>query len=112
MFKKAEKPTGGEKLSSASYDNGTWQKGCPNLCQFLTQTQWEDGTPRAPGTLLLLAEDGMWKGSLHDRDAQRSCWLSGKTPTALLEAIERVCLTGEAEWRHKPPQTPQKGKGK
>lgn len=110
MFKRPPKGTSDSGQSGASYDFGSWAKPCPALCEFLTQTRWEDGTVRATGTFLMLAEDGVWKGSLHDRDAQRSCWLSGKTPTDLLSAVEKVCLTGEADWRAKPVLTPQKGR--
>lgn len=106
MFSKPQTSTANGPQSPPSYDYGTWSKGAPHLCEFLSLTQWADGTSRVPGTLLILAEDGLWKASLHDREGQRSCWLSGKTPTDLMASLERVCMTGEADWRHKPVQMP------
>src|SRR5260370_16504438 len=40
----------------------------PALMEFLTADRWPDGSPRRPGTCLLLADDGRLKVGLSDPD--------------------------------------------
>jgi hypothetical protein len=73
----------------------------PTVAEFLTSTAWEDGSSRSTGTITLMRDEGAWKAALHDRDAGLSCFVSGKTFTALLEAMERGLEAGSLEWREK-----------
>lgn len=73
----------------------------PDLVEWLTAGTWPDGEARVPGTMLVFAEDGLWKCCLHDRAQSLSCFVSGKTLTECLGAAERACGEGQGEWRSK-----------
>jgi hypothetical protein len=71
----------------------------PTLCEWLTETTWEDGKSRKTSTLLLLTENGRWKAFLHDRDAKRGFWMTGEAYESLLGAIEEGLTKSSVEWR-------------
>lgn len=71
----------------------------PATVEWLTVRQWEDGSKRQTGTVMVLAEDGVWKAWLHDRDGARSCWLSAGGLIDLAALIELTLETGEGSWR-------------
>lgn len=74
----------------------------PSLWAFLTDSEWEDGTERETGTLLVCVSEGRAKGWLNDRSEGRSCWVSSSTITGVLEAADAVLRTGEGDWRDTP----------
>lgn len=71
----------------------------PTLTEWLTATVWDDGKPRKTSTLLLMTENGRWKGFLHDRDGKRGFWMTGEAYESLLAAIENGLTTSSVEWR-------------
>jgi hypothetical protein len=104
------RPTGGAgKLSAeepAAQDMMA-SRDCPALIAWLTERRWEDGTKRETGTVMVLAEDGVWKAWLHDRDGKRSCWVSSGALFDLLIRVDEMLKTGAGDWR--PDRT--KGRG-
>jgi len=48
---------------------------------------------------MLLAEDGVWKAWLHDRDGKRSCWVSAGSLYDLALRVEQVLVVGGDDWR-------------
>jgi hypothetical protein len=84
-------------------------KKYPTVLEFVSLRRWEDGTVRVCGTLLLFVDMGMWKACLHDKDASASAFVSGKTPGALLEAMEKGLREDSLDWRADRPQGGQKG---
>lgn len=85
----------------------------PTVVEFLCKETWEDGASRLTGTITLMAEGGMVKAAVNDRDGQLSCFVSGKSVTSLLEALEVGLGDDSLDWRVKKPfgQGPRKGKG-
>lgn len=73
----------------------------PDLYNFLTDTQWDDGKPRETGTMLLFVQEGRYKVALNDRDADASAFVSGRTLTELLLAVEEAITDPTVEWRSK-----------
>lgn len=73
----------------------------PFLWEYLAATMWSDGSKRETSTLLLLVEEGVWKGCLHDRDSNASGWKSGDTLGGLLEALEAALALDRMDWRRK-----------
>lgn len=71
----------------------------PALGEYLTQCKYGDGSRRQTSTLLLFVEDGLLKACLHDRDLQRSLFVSGEDLDALLDRLESSLTSGTAEWR-------------
>jgi hypothetical protein len=100
----------GESGSPASWDGEPWSKRYPTLLEFLCVVKWEDGSVRQSGTVTLMAEDGLFKAAMNDRDAGVSCFVSGKSPGSLLEAMEKGLVTGSLEWRRKTPFKPKGGR--
>lgn len=69
------------------------------LTEFLVLSEWEDGSGRETGTLLLCVDAGCVKAWLNDRDGGRSAWLSSGSLTGLLDALESGLRDGDLEWR-------------
>lgn len=82
----------------------------PALAEFLCAVTWPDGSSRLPGTFMLLAEEGRWKGWLNDKACSRSCWLSGPSVEALLASLEAGLRTDSLEWRRARPERGRQGK--
>ena len=96
------RPTGGAgKLApeEPSARDETASKDLPALVEWLTARKWEDGQKRETGTIMLLAEDGVWKAWLHDRDGKRSCWLSAGSLFDLAMRVDEVLRAGAGDWR-------------
>lgn len=71
----------------------------PTLVEWLTRLTWEDGEKRKTGTAMVLAENGVWKVWLHDRDGARSAWLSAGTLQDLIGVVEDALLNDSLTWR-------------
>lgn len=83
------------------------------LFEFLARQQWPDGEYREPGTLLLLCQDGVWKGWLNDKDGQASCWTSGGTLRDLLGGMDDGLANDALAWRAAgEPKKRKKGENK
>lgn len=101
----------GSSPQSASYASCKLAERFPTLWEFLTSSKWEDGGERCTGTMTLMAEQGMVKAALNDRDAGASCFVSGRTLSSLLEAVEKGLDGASLEWRVKRDERPKGGKG-
>lgn len=92
-----------EKVKPAAGDTAAGDESMsllyPATHEFLAMTVWDDGKPRQTGTVMLLAEEGLWKAWVHDRDAKRSAWISGHTVEALLALLEQGLLGATMAWR-------------
>jgi hypothetical protein len=87
--------------SSKPLETCPLSKRFPTLAAFLSMTSWPDGEVRCTGTVTLLFEDGLCKAAINDRDASMSAFVSGKTLTSLLEALEKGLDTSSLEFRVK-----------
>lgn len=85
----------------------------PALYEFLAEAASEQGVPRVTSTLLVSAEEGLWKACLIDRAQKGSSfdytlWKSGKTLERALAALDESIRDGSAEWRKRPKWEAQK----
>lgn len=78
-------------------------KGYPAVWEYLVVSTWPDGKPRERASLLVVVEDGVWKGCINDREHGRSLWRSGETLPKLLEALDEGLRRGAADWRRAKP---------
>jgi hypothetical protein len=94
MFGKAAAPAG-----SAAATDVEFAKKYPNLSLLLTCTTLPNGKVRQTATMTIVAESGLWKGGVKDRDHSMSLWRSGETIDGLLTALETALESGQADWR-------------
>lgn len=76
----------------------------PSLWEFLTHRQWDDGTPRQPGSVTVFYEDGVWKACLNDRDAGLVAFRTAPTPIELAVSLEGALARDTLEWRRSTAQ--------
>lgn len=71
----------------------------PYLHTFLTAIVGDDGKPRNTSVLTMFAEEGRWKGVLHERALGLCLWGTGSTFKEVLTDLEARLSSGSAEWR-------------
>jgi len=76
----------------------------PEVAKFILAPKYDDGSARQTGTVMLLAEDGLCKAWLHDRDAGISCFVSGSTLEATLVSAEAAIDGTAGDWRPYKPK--------
>jgi len=92
-------PMSPEEVAEALVRDGPVVRRFPALLEFLTATTWSPGEARKPGTLTIFTDDGQWKGSLNDKDADRSAFVTADSPEAVLAALERGLQEDSLSWR-------------
>lgn len=90
--------------------DGEIGKKFPTLAAFLTETQWDGGSPRVPASLMIFTQDGMWKAMLNDRDCGRVAFVSKNEFTALFQALEKGLATDGLDWRKSKDNPPARKK--
>lgn len=98
-MKKPEALTQPKLLGVPAASDDVAGKMIPSLVEWLTEVVWDDGSKRQTGTVMVLAEDGVFKAWLNDRAMNRSCWLSAESLEALLVRVEDTLACGKGEWR-------------
>lgn len=71
----------------------------PFVNGMLTVTEFDDGSPRVPATMLTYWTGSSWKVCLHDREKGRSVWSEGPTIHGALENIEKDNAEGKTVWK-------------
>lgn len=79
------------------------QAQLPGLFEFLSLLRWDDGAARETGTVLLLAQDGVWKAWVNDKDAGRSAFLAAPTMAELLTLVDEKLTLDSIDWRASKP---------
>lgn len=74
-------------------------KAYPALVDFLCADAWPDGTERKPGTLLIFADAGKFKGCLSDRDQALVLFFTVDSLALVMEAADDVLRAEDADWR-------------
>jgi len=96
----------------AVFDDTEFSRSYPTLAAYLTETKYQDGTPRVTATILIFCENGVLRLCVNDRDNNRSVFFTSETVEGGLLAAENAIATNTAEWRIKQgynrqtPQTP------
>jgi len=71
----------------------------PATWEYLSQLEWEDGTPRKLAKLSLSLVEGRWTACFVDADSNRLAFLSATTFTELMTALEKRLSSDSMEWR-------------
>lgn len=102
-----KKPQGNKLSGRQSVDmtlTGRLLEHYPTLLEFLTQSTWEDGSSRPPGTLLLFTDGCMWKICLKDKTGPRVCFASSTELDLLFLTVEEGLKDDSLDWRADRPQ--------
>lgn len=71
----------------------------PSLCEFLSSSQWADGSPRALGTLLVFLDQNRIKACLSDRDQGLVAFAVAGSISELLLTCDRLVSDPSTDWR-------------
>lgn len=71
----------------------------PTLWAFLTEVEYDDGSTREPGTVLVCVGEGRARLWLHDKDEGCSAWVSASSISDALASAERGLHNNSLEWR-------------
>jgi len=104
-LKRPQIGTGGPTGCSVSAEGGSWSKSLGSLVEFLSSSSYDDGSPRKPGTVMVMWEDGAWKAWLHEREMSATAFLSASTPDGLLKVVNDALAADRVPWR--PDRRPQ-----
>lgn len=84
-----------------------------NLVQHLAVTQYDDGSPRTAGTLILFTNGVVWRAVLKDPDTSSKLVVSQETLDDLLNAAEMLLGSPDTMWEQDQyAVTVSKGRGK
>jgi len=85
--------------SPSSYGDESFAKKFPVLLEFLTREFWEPGQPREKGSIILFAEEGVFKACASDKDSMEVAFVTKATFSGLLDALEKGMANGSLDWR-------------
>jgi hypothetical protein len=71
----------------------------PNLWAMMSETQWDDGSPRVPSTMYWYMEDGAWVLVFNDKDMRLVSFRRGDTFNDVLLALECALREDRVDWR-------------
>jgi len=78
---------------------GAWEKDYPDLVEFLSRSTWEDGKPRATGTITLFLENGFLRIWINDKDGGRGTCITAPSPEEGLLLSSLAVSSAETAWR-------------
>lgn len=110
MKKRQASPDRGEVKTTLEQVDPWLLKKWPAVAEFLTLSQWEDGTARQRGSLIIFLEDGFLKACLSDRDADLVCFVSSATLQGLLDKADKALQDDNADWRPSSKARAQQGR--
>lgn len=91
-------------------EDQAFAKKYPALAEFLSLEAWDEKTERVRGTISVFWEDGSFKASVNDRDADQVAFVSKGTFSGLLESIEKGLQSDSLDWRQSKGKPPGKRK--
>ncbi len=80
-------------------DDEEFRKKFPILACMMFDTPKIEGKRRQPCTLTIVAEDGMIKGGLRDRDRELSLWVSANGVSEVFVSLEEALTQRPVAWR-------------
>jgi len=111
LMKRRTKPGEGRPIPPHA-DYADLLETLPNLAAWMTDSTFDDGSPRLGGWMGLSCRAGSWVALLKDSGESLSLNVSAPTWTMLLALIEHSLIDPAAPWRADQAQGAQKSKGK
>lgn len=90
---------GGETSNGQGTSEDSLSVLFPTVSEFLCLWKWEDGSARHAGTITLFTELGSWKARVNDRDTGEVAFVSARSLSCLLDAVEKGLVEGGLDWR-------------
>jgi hypothetical protein len=76
------------------------QSTYPLLWEHVSEVVWPDGTKREPSTMVIVADNGGWRGCLSDKANGLVMWKTGDSLQKLLNALEKALREANVrDWR-------------
>lgn len=100
----AIKKESGDSTSSdvvTSFSDPLLKSSYPTLHDYLTDTKFEDGSPRVSSTLTIIADDGKFTGFLNDRHNDRSLCVESSSFNGLLNELEDGLTADKIPWKRR-----------
>lgn len=104
MIRRYRAAANGEALEGAAVESDWFSKEVPAIHEWLTHTKYDDGSPRAPGSVTLFLGDTGPQGCVTDKDAGVIAFVSGASFGAVLEALESGLAEDRLDWRRSKPR--------
>lgn len=100
----------GKKQQELSATGREWVNAHEALWEYLTCEELPDGGERTTSMVVMLAEGGLIKAALQDRQEGLSLWAAAQSVPEVLDALEARLRAGDGDWRPMRGQGPQKGR--
>jgi len=97
LRKRADRRVEGETQSGLKA--GPFELAHKDLWAYLTDTAYEDGSPREPSSLLVFVQDGQLKGMLRDKAEGLCLWGTANSLADLLALLDVMVADPESVWR-------------
>jgi len=98
-MRKPDAVTGPAKSSSTIPESEKWLVKFPTVCEYLSTTSWEDGTPREASALSVSVQDGCILIALNDKDLKQSLYTSAESLLEALKLMEGALSSNVGQWR-------------
>jgi len=99
---------GAGRVQAPAWAEGTLEKQCPALKEYMSAPLDDNGNKREGLTLLFCVDAGALKAWIHDRDGRRSAWVTASSLEGLFCLIEEGLRDDDLMWR--PTEQRKKGK--
>jgi len=81
------------------FHDPSFEKHFPHLWDYLTQTAWEDGTPRELSSIMIIPEPGIIRLMLRDKATGLVCWVAAPDFTSMFAVLDAAVGDPGHEWR-------------
>jgi hypothetical protein len=72
---------------------------CPTVVTYLTDTKWDDGSPRETSSISVTIDSGSIKVALNDRASKMTLYVTASDLRAALTTLEKAVTSGSPDWR-------------
>jgi len=99
-------------IPTVEFSDDAFRARFPTLYEYLTCSEWEDGSHRETATLLLFLDSGVLKACINDRAMGRNMFVAGSSLQGALAAAEEALRSENPGWRVFKAQVQTKGRKK
>lgn len=107
-LKKRPAPNGPGISLGDPWDDPGFQGDYPNVYSFLFDTKYEDGSPRAPGSISIFVSGYALKFAVNDKDRQCVAFVNAGTFFELLQMVEDGIRDDNLDWKAAAKPVPGK----